>query len=92
MPAPRARESEAAWIMEIRLFVVRQSQTRHRNMKIERTWFEGANPNRKAILLVADGAPAFDYFPDGHVEIFIPNGGAEGHVITLTREEAERLK
>ena len=62
-------------------------------MKIERTWMEGDNPNRKAILIVADGTPVFDYFPDGHVEIFIPtNGGPDGHVVTLTREEAERLQ
>jgi hypothetical protein len=61
-------------------------------MKIERTWFEGGNPHREKVK-VADGEPHFDYFPDGHVEIFIPDhGGASGHVITLTREEAEHLQ
>jgi hypothetical protein len=95
MPAPRARESEAAWIVEVCLFVVRQSQTGHRNMKIERTWFEGADPSPKTEE-IANGIPAFDFFPDGHIEIFIPtrplNDGPRGYVITLTREEAGRLK
>jgi hypothetical protein len=59
-------------------------------MKIERTWFEGADPNCKAEK-IADGESHFDYFPDGHMEIFIPtDGGPNGHVITLTREEAGR--
>ena len=58
-------------------------------MKIERTWFNGADPNRKAIK-IAEGEPHFDYFADGHAEIFIPtDGGPNGHVVTLTRKEAE---
>ena len=62
-------------------------------MKIEQTEFVGVNPNCKVTLKVADGTPAFDYFPDGHVEIFIPaDGGPNGHVVTLTSEEAEQLK
>ena len=62
-------------------------------MKIEPTWFEGVDPHCKVGPKVADGTPAFDYFPDGHVEIFIPtDGGPNGHVITLTSEEMGRLK
>jgi hypothetical protein len=61
-------------------------------MKIEHTWFKSADPNPKKSP-VAEGTPSFDYFPDGHVEIFIPtDGGPNGHVVTLTREEAERLQ
>lgn len=61
-------------------------------MKIEQTCFEGADPNVKVALKIADGTPAFDYFPDGHVEIFIPtDGGPNGHVVTLTSEEVGRL-
>jgi hypothetical protein len=61
-------------------------------MKIERTWFDGVNSARKAAP-IADGIPTFDFFGDGHVEIFIPtDGGPNGHAITLTREEAERLQ
>ena len=57
-------------------------------MKIERV-----DPHHKTVK-IADGTPSFDYFADGHIEIFIPTdgGGGDGHVITITREEAERLE
>jgi hypothetical protein len=61
-------------------------------MKIERTWFEGADPSRK-VDPIAVGTPAFDFFPDGHVEIFVPlDGGPNGYVITFTREEVEIMQ
>lgn len=62
-------------------------------MKIERTWFEGADPNCKAIK-IAEGPPHYDFIvADWHVEIFVPlNGGPDGHVITLTATEAEEFK
>jgi hypothetical protein len=61
-------------------------------MKIERTWFEGADPHAKREP-VAAGNPSYDFYPDGHVEIFVPlDGGPNGHVITLTREEVEQLQ
>jgi hypothetical protein len=64
-------------------------------MRIERTWFNGADPNPKKVKIADSPVTehAFDYFPDGRVEIFIPtDGGPGGHIVTLTREEVERLQ
>lgn len=61
-------------------------------MKIERHSFEGADPNPRRELL-ASGTPHIKWFAGGPVEIFIPtDGGPSGYVVTLTREEAERLQ
>lgn len=61
-------------------------------MKIERHSFEGADPNPRRELL-ADGTPSFNWFAGGPLEIFIPiDGGPNGHVITLSREEAGSLE
>jgi hypothetical protein len=61
-------------------------------MKINRTWFDGADPHHRA-QEIASGTPSFDFFPDGHVEVFVPlDGGPNGHIIIFTLEEAEHMQ
>jgi hypothetical protein len=62
-------------------------------VKITRHWFERPTDPKPKQTVFAEGEAVINYFPDGHVEISIPIGrGPDSYVVTLTREEAERLQ
>ena len=60
--------------------------------KIMQHVFVGANPNPKRTVL-AEGVPHPDFFfEDGRLELFVPfNGGPNGYVLVLSREERMNL-